>query len=159
MKTKRAEEETQYLIEMEAKRKNLLNLKQTVDHNKEMFQAKVNKKKFTEAKNKQTLIEQKNEILQRGENPNFFIPRKLKMEQVEKEKKRFKEDQDKNTQEIVKKILKENENIEKKKKLYPNLFNINLKPLNKRNVNYFFQYLQYSYLNLSFLITSWKKMN
>ena len=141
MKTKRAEEETQYLIEMEAKRKNLLNLKQTVDHNKEMFQAKVNKKKFTEAKNKQTLIEQKNEILQRGENPNFFIPRKLKMEQVEKEKKRFKEDQDKNTQEIVKKILKENENIEKKKKLYPNLFNINLKPLNKRNVNYFFQYL------------------
>jgi hypothetical protein len=138
MKTKRAEEETQYLIEMEAKRKNLLNLKQTVDHNKEMFQAKVNKKKFTEAKNKQTLIEQKNEILQRGENPNFFIPRKLKMEQVEKEKKRFKEDQDKNTQEIVKKILRENENIEKKKKLYPNLFNINLKPLTKRNVNYFF---------------------
>lgn len=87
MKTKRAEEESQYLVEMEAKRKNLLGLKHTIDHNKEMFQAKVNKNKFNEAKERQELNDQKNEIQQRGENPNFFIPRKLKMEQVEKEKK------------------------------------------------------------------------
>lgn len=89
MKSKRAEEESQCLVEMESKRKNLLNLKHTIDHNKEMFQAKVNKKKFNEAQSKQDLIEQKNEILQRGENPNFFIPRQLKMEQVEKAKKYF----------------------------------------------------------------------
>jgi hypothetical protein len=31
--------------------------------------------------------------------------------------------QKKNTEEIVKKILRENSNIEKKKKLYPDLFN------------------------------------
>ena len=86
MKSKRAEEESQYLIQMDAKRKNLLNLKHTIDHNKEMFQAKVNQKKFDEAKSKQALIDKKNEILQRGENPNFFIPRQLKMEQVEKAK-------------------------------------------------------------------------
>ena len=48
--------------------------------------------------------------------------------------RKFKEEQEKNTQEIVKKILKENENIDKKRKKYPNLFNINLKPLDKRNV-------------------------
>lgn len=30
--------------------------------------------------------------------------------------------------------MQENENIAKKKRLYPNLFNINLKPLTKRNM-------------------------
>lgn len=87
MKSKRAEEESQYIIEMEIKRKNLLDLKNTIDHNKEMFQAKVNKNKFNDAKEKQELDDQKYEIQQRGENPNFFIPRKLKMQQFEKEKR------------------------------------------------------------------------
>ncbi len=87
MKSKRAEEESQYITEMEIKRKNLLDLKNTIDHNKEMFQAKVNKNKFNDAKEKQELDDQKYEIQQRGENPNFFIPRKLKMQQFEKEKR------------------------------------------------------------------------
>ena len=90
MKTKRADQENQYLIRMEAKRKNLLNLKNTIDHNKEIFQAKVNKNKFNEAKEKQELNDQKYEIQQRGENPNFFIPRKLKMQLFEKEKRYIK---------------------------------------------------------------------
>jgi hypothetical protein len=87
MKSKRAEEESQYITEMEIKRKNLLDLKNIIDHNKEMFQAKVNKNKFNDAKEKQELDDQKYEIQQRGENPNFFIPRKLKMQQFEKEKR------------------------------------------------------------------------
>ncbi len=43
--------------------------------------------------------------------------------------RKFEEEKFKNTQDIVKKILREKENMEKKQRLYPNLFNINLKPL------------------------------
>ncbi len=70
----------------------------------------------------------------------FLIFRKFQLEQF------------KNTQEIVKKILKENENIEKKKKLYPNLFNINLKPINKDTlvINFFIWYKIHLSFNYNF---------
>lgn len=150
MKDKRLNEENQFFSQMDAKRKDLIGLKNTIDHNKEIFQAKVNKNKFMEQKNKEMLLEQKNEIIQRGENPNFFIPRKIKLDEFDRikkyfilkkpslfiylisilKKRKFEEEQIHNTQEIVKKILKENQNLEKKKKLYPNLFNLNTsKPL------------------------------
>lgn len=87
MKTKKTNEELAYNANAELKRKELINLKNTIDHNKEIFQAKVNKKKFMDIKNQQLLLEQKNAILERGENPNFFMPRKIKMEEAEKAKK------------------------------------------------------------------------
>ena len=80
-------EEKSYNDEFEVKKKDLLNLKQTIDHNREIFQAKVNKKKYQEAKDKQMLVEQTKEILERGENPNFFIPRQKKMDEAERAKK------------------------------------------------------------------------
>ena len=87
MKNKKNADESQFSNYSEAKRKDLINLKHTIDHNKEIFQAKVNKKKFNEEKSKQALIEETNEIIERGENPNFFIPRKIKLEEYEKTKK------------------------------------------------------------------------
>lgn len=121
--------ENSYQENFEVKRKDLMGLKETIDHNKEIFQAKVNKNKFNEAKMKQQLVEEKNKILERGENPNFFIPRQKKMDEAERARRKFEEQQFENTQKIVKKILGEKENLEKKKRLYPNLFNINLKPI------------------------------
>lgn len=41
----------------------------------------------------------------------------------------FEYQQELNTRQIIEKLLKEKNNIEKTIKLYPNLFNINLKPL------------------------------
>jgi len=49
--------------------------------------------------------------------------------------RKFEEEQDRNRQEIVKKLLQEDQVVEKKKKLYPNLFNINLKPIQKEVTN------------------------
>lgn len=87
MKEKKAEEESNFGSATELKRKELINLKNKIDHNREMFQAKLNKKKFLEMKQNQELLEEKNQILQRGENPDFYIPRKLKLEEIEKSKK------------------------------------------------------------------------
>ena len=89
MKNKQEMTEKMLNDDFEQKRKDLLNLKQTMDHNKEILQAKVNKNKYNEAKKKQMLMEQKNLILERGENPNFLIPRQIKMEEHEKAKKYF----------------------------------------------------------------------
>ena len=87
MKEKKEMSEKSLNDEMENKRKNILKLKQTIDHNKEILQAKVNKNRYNEIKNNQLLIQQKNSIIERGENPNFLIPRQLKMEEFEKAKK------------------------------------------------------------------------
>jgi hypothetical protein len=87
MKEKKQNEEKEMMQNAESKRKELINLKHTIDHNKEMFQAKVNKNKYNELLKKQALKEEMQQILNRGENPNFFIPRKVKMEEFEKMKK------------------------------------------------------------------------
>lgn len=129
MKEKSSLEENQAVQGAEIKRNDLLGLKHTIDHNKEMLQSKSNKKRFEDMKKEELLEREKKEIEDRGENPNFYIPRKLKLEEVENQKIRFELDQEKNRKEIVKKILSENQNMERKKVLYPNLFNINLKPL------------------------------
>jgi hypothetical protein len=129
MKEKKVDTESQGSSAIDLKRKEVLNLKSKIDHNREMFQAKINKKKFLEMKKNEALAEEKNLILQRGENPNFFIPRRQKLEEYESAKKKFEQEQMNERQEIVKKLLNEKENVEKKKKLYPNLFNINLKPI------------------------------
>ncbi len=87
MKEKKQTEEKELMMNAESKRKELINLKHTIDHNKEMFQAKVNKNKFNELAKQQQLKEEVQQILDRGENPNFFIPRKIKMEEHEKTRK------------------------------------------------------------------------
>jgi len=87
MKDRKNNDENRFANHTEAKRKDLINLKHTIDHNKEIFQAKVNKKKFDDEKKKQALIDETNEIIARGENPNFFIPRKIKLEEYEQMKK------------------------------------------------------------------------
>jgi hypothetical protein len=122
-------EENSFIQSSEAKKKDLLNLKHTIDHNKEILQTQVSKNQFIEKRNKETLEKEKKEILERGENPNFYIPRKIKLDEFERQKQKFENEQRINKQQIAKKILNENQNLEKKKKMYPNLFNINLKPI------------------------------
>jgi hypothetical protein len=87
MREKDSQEETQFVQTAESKRKDLLNLKHVVDHNKEMFQSKVVKNKFLQEKNKASLEEEKREILERGQNPNFYIPRKIKLQEAEEQRK------------------------------------------------------------------------
>ena len=138
------------MAEAEAKRKELINLKQHIDHNKEMMQARVNKKRFEEEQKARQLQDEFKQIAERGENPHFFIPRRLKLEEIEKQKsyagfdsyhnqrqntfnikilyflfnysRKFEEEKAKNTQEIIKKLVREEEIMEKKLKRYPVLF-------------------------------------
>lgn len=63
-----------------------MQLKETLDHNKEVLRVKLNKQHFNQVKQEITLINEKNEIFERGENPDFYIPRKQKMEEVNKMK-------------------------------------------------------------------------
>ena len=80
MKEKKEIHELRAQGETEKKRKSLLQLKQTIDHNKEVLQAKVNKKNFNDKKKLEALNTEKSVILGRGENPDFYIPRRQKME-------------------------------------------------------------------------------
>lgn len=87
MKEKKFGEQNENQQNFEQRRKDILNLKQTIDQNREIYQAKLNKKKFLETKRKEELEEEKKRIIERGENPNFFIPRKQKIEDYERTKK------------------------------------------------------------------------
>lgn len=87
MKDHKLMDETQNYIQNQNKRKEIIGLKDVIDHNKEIFQSKVMKKKYQKQKEIEELEREKNAIKGRGENPNFFIPRKIKMEEYEKEKK------------------------------------------------------------------------
>jgi hypothetical protein len=53
-----------------------------MDHNKEVLRVKLNKQHFAQIKQDKTLNTEKNQILERGENPDFYIPRRQKMEEV-----------------------------------------------------------------------------
>ena len=87
MKDKQMVDDLSVNNEIEAKRKGLIALKQTLDHNREILQAKVNKKHFNDAKRREEILAEQKLILERGENPNFFVPRKIRMEETEKAKK------------------------------------------------------------------------
>jgi hypothetical protein len=87
LKEKKLGEENESLSANEIKRKELLKLKSTIDQNREIFQARINKKKYMDAKKNEELLEERRQILERGENPEFFIPRKLKLEEYERSKK------------------------------------------------------------------------
>jgi len=87
MKNKKNDEENTFNSTTESKRKDVLRLKEVIDHNKEQFQTKTNKNRINELKDQQIMLEEKNKIIERGENPNFFIPRKIKLEELEKSKK------------------------------------------------------------------------
>ena len=80
MKEKKTVEETSFTAQMDTKRKKLLNLKDTIDHNKELFQAKVNKNKYMEEMSRKLILEQKNAIQERGENPNFILPHRSSLD-------------------------------------------------------------------------------
>lgn len=135
MKEKKLGVEREQTWANDTKRKDVLNLKQTIDQNREIFEARLKKKRFMEAKKREELEEEKRQILERGENPNFFIPRRQKIEEYERTKRKFDQEQEKNRQSIIKKILDEEANMEKKKRMYPNLFNINLKPIKNNQVS------------------------
>ena len=47
----------------------------------------INKNKFNEMNKKEMLKKEVQEIIDRGENPNFYIPRKIKLEEFEKQNK------------------------------------------------------------------------
>lgn len=87
MKERKLGLETEQTWMNESKRKDVLNLKQTIDQNREIFEAKLKKKRYLESKKKEDLEEEKRRILERGENPNFFIPRQQKIDEYERTKK------------------------------------------------------------------------
>lgn len=87
MKDRKSMEETQNYNYNQYKRKEIIGLKNVIDHNKEIFQSRVMEKRFHYQKELEELEREKNEIQSLGENPNFFIPRKIKMQEYEKKKK------------------------------------------------------------------------
>jgi hypothetical protein len=81
MKEKNEIHEFKMQGDMDKKRKSLLQLKQTIDHNKEIFRVKHNKNEFINKKKLEALNNEKSLILGRGENPDFYIPRRQKMDE------------------------------------------------------------------------------
>jgi hypothetical protein len=124
MKEKKQADEIKLQAEMDKKRKDLLQLKAKLDHNSEVLRARYVKKQVDEKQRNEIVQSEKNQIQERGENPEFYMIRKQKMEEYErlKESQCLLEKQNRN--EIVKKISKENELMKKKKQLYPNLFDM-----------------------------------
>jgi hypothetical protein len=124
MKEKKEADDLRLQAEMDRKRKDLLQLKAKLDHNSEVLRARYVKKQVDEKQKNEILKFEKNEIQERGENPEFYMIRKQKMEEYEKLKEAHLMLERQNRTEIVKKISKENELMQKKKQLYPNLFDI-----------------------------------
>jgi hypothetical protein len=81
MKEKNEIHEFKMQGDMDKKRRSLLQLKQTIDHNKEIFRVKHNKNEFMNKKKLEALNNEKSLILGRGENPDFYIPRRQKMDE------------------------------------------------------------------------------
>ncbi|KAH9495100.1 Cilia- and flagella-associated protein 74 [Bulinus truncatus] len=122
LKMRQEEEAERYKIDMNRKMEMLLKLREDIAHNKENLRAIKAKDKASEDKKKAAEELEREKILSEGGNPDHALLVKKRKNEMEKLKQQFEADQQVKKVEIVQKILREEENLKKKKKLQPYLW-------------------------------------
>ncbi|CAF3364149.1 unnamed protein product [Rotaria sp. Silwood1] len=122
IRTEKRNEEEASRVETERKIKSLLNLRNAIERNKDTLTIQVAQKRAQERDLRDAQKREQQVIDNEGQNGLFYMLRKQKNEKLEQMQKRFSEQQDLNRLVIVDKILKEENEKERKRKLYPELY-------------------------------------
>ncbi|CAF1061820.1 unnamed protein product, partial [Didymodactylos carnosus] len=118
---KRLEEERSR-NDMERKIKSLLNLRDAIEHNKDTLTVQTAQKRALIKEQDEILKKEQNDIENQGQNALFYLLRKQKNDQLKQIQQKFEEQQELNRLDIVDKLLKEQNEIGRKRKLYPEYY-------------------------------------
>ncbi|UJR27618.1 hypothetical protein I4U23_008899 [Adineta vaga] len=127
IRTEKRNEEEASRVETERKIKSLLNLRNAIERNKDAITIKLAQKRAQERDLRDAQKREQQSIENEGQNGLFYMLRKEKNEKLEQMQKRFSEQQEQNRLVIVDKILKEENEKERKRKLYPEFYKTNNK--------------------------------
>ncbi|CAF0939278.1 unnamed protein product [Rotaria sordida] len=122
VRTEKRNEEDASRAETERKIKSLLNLRNAIERNKDTLTIQTAQKRAQERDLRDAQKREQQSIDNEGQNGLFYMLRKQKNEKLEQMQKRFAEQQDLNRLVIVDKILKEENEKERKRRLYPELY-------------------------------------
>ncbi|CAF0925164.1 unnamed protein product [Adineta ricciae] len=128
VRTEKRNEEEASRAETERKIKSLLNLRNAIERNKDAITIKLAQKRAQERDSQDAKKREQQSIETEGQNGLFYMLRKERNEKLEQMQKRFADQQEQNRLVIVNKILKEENEKERKRKLYPELYKSNTKP-------------------------------
>ncbi|CAF0802579.1 unnamed protein product [Adineta ricciae] len=128
VRTEKRIEEDASRAETERKIKSLLNLRNAIERNKDAITIKLAQKRAQERDSQDAKKREQQSIETEGQNGLFYMLRKERNEKLEQMQKRFADQQEQNRLVIVDKILKEENEKERKRKLYPELYKTNTKP-------------------------------
>ncbi|CAF4143517.1 unnamed protein product [Rotaria socialis] len=130
IRTEKRNEEEASRADTEKKIKSLLNLRNAIERNKDTLSIQTAQKRAQERDVRDAKKREQRSIEDEGQNGLFYMLRKQKNEKLEEMQKRFAEQQDANRLAIVDKILKEENEKERKRRLYPELYKSTMnKPL------------------------------
>ncbi|CAF2035947.1 unnamed protein product [Rotaria magnacalcarata] len=122
IRTEKRNEEEASRADTEKKIKSLLNLRNAIERNKDTLSIQTAQKRAQERDVRDAQKREQRSIEEEGQNGLFYMLRKQKNEKLEEMQKRFAEQQDANRLAIVDKILKEENEKERKRRLYPELY-------------------------------------
>ncbi|KAK6965102.1 cilia- and flagella-associated protein 74 [Biomphalaria glabrata] len=122
LKKRQEEEAERYKTDMTRKMEMLLKLREDIANNKENLRAIKAKDQAWENKKKAAEELEREKILVEGGNPDHSLLVKKRKNEMEKMKQQFEADQQLKRVQIVQKIVREEENLKKKKKLQPYLW-------------------------------------
>ncbi|KAK0056776.1 cilia- and flagella-associated protein 74 [Biomphalaria pfeifferi] len=122
LKKRQEEEAERYKTDMTRKMEMLLKLREDIANNKENLRAIKAKDQAWENKKKAAEELEREKILVKGGNPDHSLLVKKRKNEMEKMKQQFEADQQLKRVQIVQKIVREEENLKKKKKLQPYLW-------------------------------------
>ena len=128
VRTEKRNEEEASRVETERKIKSLLNLRNAIERNKDAISIKLAQKRAQERDSQDAKKREQQSIETEGQNGLFYMLRKERNDKLEQMQKRFADQQEQNRLVIVNKILKEENEKERKRKLYPELYKTNTKP-------------------------------
>lgn len=127
MRTEKRNEEEASRVETERKIKSLLNLRNAIERNKDALTIKQAQKRAQERDVRDAKKREQQAIEDEGQNGMFYMLRRQRNEKLEQMQQRFAEQQEQNRLVIVDKILKEEHEKERKRKLYPEFYKANTK--------------------------------
>ncbi|GFO21947.1 cilia- and flagella-associated protein 74 [Plakobranchus ocellatus] len=136
LKQRENEEAVRYKTDMSKKMDMLLKLKNDITHNRENLRAIRARDKAAEKKENQAEQEERERIKMQGGNPEEILLVKKRKNEVEKHRNQFEAEQKVKKAVIMQKILQEEENLKKRRKQQPYLWDspdtekeLRLKPL------------------------------
>ncbi|CAF3926048.1 unnamed protein product [Adineta steineri] len=122
IRTEKRNEEEASREETERKIKSLLNLRNAIERNKDAISIKLAQKRSQDRDLRDNQKREQETIESEGQNGVFYMLRKQKNEKLEQMQKTFSEQQELNRLVIVDKILKEENEKERKRRLYPEFY-------------------------------------